>query len=573
MPWDIPEQVVHLQKLLVPGVLGTYNSFEVIEFVGFQQEVAPTNFFTLLIAEPAIPIPSPNNVQFVNSKPIQLPSTQWRFGVVRSRLPVQTVIDAINHLHSTGEWKPDKHPLRVSPLRPARPQFVPSDSHERHPWNGVLKNNFFEGSHVVELCDETKAHVKFLLEEPGLLSELAVLMLPHAKFAIDGLSDRLGNIVIQLPVTVISTSMRGSPAGHITMEPVWNAKVAPRPLQVSFERYKDGTVDDFASKSVQSGATNFPLHSPGGGPRYVVWDDANEVVLGASAPTMFITSISVGMHVNGLPSATPREFKVPAPANDGTYLPERVKILEHPERTEVISQPTKDPREPWRSERVFKEGLDKLQVLKEFVQYGGRTGAHDSRALADVRWLINQHGRHGAWLWDPFLNADDVLNTLFFCHHRGADLRSLTSGQEPRDSKVPPQNQAVVLLRSVSRWAERKLTTGRLGQWLNEAQPVKTFTQRQFEALENAKGNGEGLPLEFRIRQGTGAWPFHDRFLIFPGARRGSATAWSLGTSVNSLGNQHHILQKVSDGERIRQAFLELWDELAQSENLIWKSA
>lgn len=572
MPWDIPEQVVHLQKLLVPDVLGTYNSFEVIELVGFQPQVATTNFFTLLIAEPAVPIPTPDQVQFVSGRPIQLRSTEWRFGVARSRLPVQQVIDAINHLHATGEWKLDKHPLRICPLRPARPQFVPSDSHERHPWNGVLKNNFFEGSHVVELCDESKAHVKFLLDDPELLSELAALMLPHAKFAIDGLSDRLGNIVIQLPITVISTAIRGSQAGHITMEPVWNAKVALRPLQVSFERYRDGTVDDFSSKSVQSGVTNFPLHSPSGGPRYVVWDDANEVVVGASAPTIFITSISVGVHVNGFPSEIPREFKVPAPANDGTYLPERVQMLVHPERTEVASRPAEDPREPWRSERVFKEGLDKLQALKEFVQYGGRTGGHDTRALADLRWLINQHGRHGAWLWDPYLDADDVLKTLFFCHHRSADLRALTSGYEPRDNKAPPQNRAVVLLRSASKWAEQQLTTGRLGQWLNETHPVKTFNQRQFQALEDAKGNCEGLQLEFRIRQGTGAWPFHDRFLIFPGARRGSATAWSLGTSVNSLGNQHHILQKVSDGERIRQAFLELWNELVRSENLIWKS-
>ena len=66
-------------------------------------------------------------------------------------------------------------------------------------------------------------------------------------------------------------------------------------------------------------------------------------------------------------------------------------------------------------------------------------------------------------------------------------------------------------------------------------------------------------------------WDFHDRFLIFPATDRG-ALAWSLGTSVNRVGKQHHILQQVGDGQRISDAFLDLWNALDQPENRVWKS-
>jgi hypothetical protein len=78
------------------------------------------------------------------------------------------------------------------------------------------------------------------------------------------------------------------------------------------------------------------------------------------------------------------------------------------------------------------------------------------------------------------------------------------------------------------------------------------------------------LKLEFRTRTGDVGWAFHDRFLIFPITGR-AALAWSLGTSVNSLGKQHHILQQAGDGQRIMDAFLDLWNELDGADYQIWK--
>lgn len=48
MTWRITEQIIYLEKLLTPGVIGEYRSFEVTEIVGFQRDISVTNFMSLL---------------------------------------------------------------------------------------------------------------------------------------------------------------------------------------------------------------------------------------------------------------------------------------------------------------------------------------------------------------------------------------------------------------------------------------------------------------------------------------------------------------------------------------------
>lgn len=70
---------------------------------------------------------------------------------------------------------------------------------------------------------------------------------------------------------------------------------------------------------------------------------------------------------------------------------------------------------------------------------------------------------------------------------------------------------------------------------------------------------------------GAAGFAFHDRFLIFPHAEP-EPLAWSLGISVNAMGKEHHIMQKVPNGRLIADAFQDLWDDLNQSEQLIRKA-
>jgi hypothetical protein len=190
MPWSNTEHINHLKKLLTPGVIGNYNSFEVTEVFGFHRDIPkqPSNFMSLMVAEPSLPPEGPPfKPVLLTNTPVELRGTPWKFGVARYRVSTQQVLQALQSLSITGEWKLGTSALKVGLLTPLPPQFVPADTAVPHPWNGVLKNNFWEGSHVLELFDGQKTDVKFLLDEPKLLKQLAADIMPFVKMGIDGL--------------------------------------------------------------------------------------------------------------------------------------------------------------------------------------------------------------------------------------------------------------------------------------------------------------------------------------------------------------------------------------------------
>lgn len=150
--------------------------------------------------------------------------------------------------------------------------------------------------------------------------------------------------------------------------------------------------------------------------------------------------------------------------------------------------------------------------------------------------MIEEHGAEGIRLWDPYLDAKDLIQTLFFSKVAGVSLRAVSS------------RKVTELTENDSDW--------------------HTWVDDQQKALEGS-GNLLGINLEFRCKYGDFGWNFHDRFLIFP--REREPLAWSLGTSVNSLGKEHHILQKVANAQNILDAFDDLWAALNSADCLVWK--
>ena len=76
--------------------------------------------------------------------------------------------------------------------------------------------------------------------------------------------------------------------------------------------------------------------------------------------------------------------------------------------------------------------------------------------------------------------------------------------------------------------------------------------------------------MEIRCQWKGYGYHFHDRFLMVIKEDE-KPRVWSLGTSINSLGNKHHIIQSVENPRMIVDAFEELWDELDSEECLVWK--
>ncbi len=80
----------------------------------------------------------------------------WTFGVQRHVKPVASMLELFVTLARDGRWAPSEPPLTVGVLTPQRPVFVPADSTVSAALNGVLKNNFWAGSHVLEWSSQSK---------------------------------------------------------------------------------------------------------------------------------------------------------------------------------------------------------------------------------------------------------------------------------------------------------------------------------------------------------------------------------------------------------------------------------
>lgn len=196
----------------------------------------------------------------------------------------------------------------------------------------------------------------------------------------------------------------------------------------------------------------------------------------------------------------------------------------------IVGDPQPDDNGGWTAKRMYAEQANRLAAERRFVQYRptrGDKNAGRRKALDDLRALIIAYGEKGAWLWDPYLSANEILETLFYCPYQGVDLRGLTTSKAGPSDKIR-------------------------------------------QTLDECQSNWRGLKLELRVQKGAAGWDFHDRFLIFPSGPDG-AMAWSLGTSVNSVGTAHHILQKVDNAQLVVDAFTDLWELLGGQDHLIWR--
>lgn len=562
--WTIDLSIEWLKRTTVFGVLGIYTHVEVTEVVGYRDEdpKTPINVFSIVVLETRLGESSTKPAFLHGKDRIRLTSLDgWSFGVVRYLTELASLASSYEKFASQSVWNLGGVPLRLGNMAPVAPQFVPPDLTEATPLNRVLKNNFWNGSYILELFDNTKSNLGVFIDEPQRLQELSDRVQERVPLQLASLTDRLGNIVLQLPCTVLLGEFRMAPEGF-SVEAAWHPEVQPRPLRVITSMEFDGIICGYGSVPLDSPTANINTRDNSGGNKHLIWDEGNELILAATGPTYYVHQVGINQSVN-VPE--PRVFSC---INDnGSLSPQRVNLRTTlPNR--LIGEPNQYAYRTWTHKRIYKDEETRLELSRHFVQYRpDQSAPAESRdkAITDIRFLMHQYGKDGVWLWDPYLSARDLLDTLFHCSHSGAPMRALTDGMTPREcasTKEKSTPEKAYFRRKAKR--QESARAGRTGS-------VRRFIDDQRVALNRASGNVQGLSLEYRIRTGQAGFKFHDRFLIFPRIEE-PPLAWSLGTSVNGVGKGHHILQRVDNGRLILDAFAALWDQLAGSRYLIWKT-
>lgn len=534
MPSEHGNFLSDFDLLVEAGVVGLFDHFELIEVTRYADgNPEPTNVFTIAVA---LENGEEKPTEKLNDERIRLTEIKdFSFGVFRSVLSVDALRKALQSYLTTQIWRPGNVHVSVEKLEPVVKRFVPADASTEVPLNRVLKNNFFNGSYILELFDVGKQSLSDFFNKPTALQQLSEIVSGIIPLRMAGLSDRLGNLIIQFPVEAIRANFGSNGSGYAA-EIAWHPKIAERDLLVTANAEHDKSMISFGQEHVRAGLIPLCADPNYGFLHGSVWDRENDILLAATTEqAIFKTMMSnmvMGVHEPRMvpESINAQEAKV------------RIKLLEPPRLSLVGIDPKGSITEPIRK-RVYEEELASLERQRKFIQYAvkPRSGASDrQRALNDVRSLIASNGANGVWLWDPFLAPQDILDTLFYNPTMRAPMRALTLLKVPVDDDV--------------------------------AGSAKDVRQKFYSAkLSGLPGNYYGLNIEFRSAHGPRGWDFHDRFLMFPKSDNERAKVWSLGTSINSLGKSHHILQQVENAQLIADAFQSLWDAVDHCGNVIWK--
>lgn len=557
---NIQKAVSALNELIEPGLLGQYTWFEAIEVIAFGSADSDgkkpiRNIFSIYVAEHGEMPPTPQPI-FLDKKSKKLKGFDgWSFRVTKRPVDISELMESLHCYGRSGTWAPPGQPaLEVGNLVATSPVFCPPDSRIEVPLNAVLKNNFWSGSYVIELKDDEKSTLAELARKEVLFEELSEWLITMLPLNLARVPDRIGDVLLQIPANALVAEFRRLPDMPLELCLAWNPAVSARPVLGEYRIEHDGIISCFSRFDLTEGAWALDIPQASGDLQFSVWDMENKLLLAASTTHAqggkwrFESHISSGM-------AMPRRFKVIGPSGDSET--HEVALMEPSGGWRHHRQPRHPEDVDWKAIRQLKARMKRLVASRKFLQYGleGATRQEERRrALDDLRVLIRSVSQGAIYLWDPYLSANDILNTLAFCTDAGTQLWGLTSS---KPSKM------------------RRGYTDDAANDIDETDPAdatdrEKWIATQHDILNEAFTGPPCMKLEFRMSWGIQG-SFHDRFLIFPGLGRGRTRVWTLGASINHIGAQHCIVQEVTYPEPVLQAFQSFWHQSAQPEHLIWK--
>lgn len=494
--------MIELNKVL--KIVGTYNSCAVVEIFGIKGKKI-FNIFTLFTFEYSIE--EKIFKKFLTKKPLKA-TKDISIGIFIRRLDLDEAKEIYRVLSEENKYKINGEESSVGALNKLRKQYVEKiDSHNRSNFNNIIKNNFYNGSYIFEFFDESKENLDFLLKGAPLLNKISEEISNIIPIKLGTISDRLGNIIFQLPINKFKVNIRGKEKG-INIE-ILDKKINRNEKEKYFLIVRsvfENHILDFKIDEL------FPSEKL----KFIEIDTSNttEIEIINKDIILYRNSFSFMKNVE-------MEFNIGGPQKRYFKLKNDVKEIEICSR-QTMQTGEKEKYKEWIFNRKYNMQLKELTKSKSFIQY--KKNEHN-RALNDVIELMNGFGKNGVYLWDPYATAEDIKKTLYNIKYSNVDLKVITSISRENIEKSQAE-----------------------------------FNSDNIDYLF--------LNLEVRNQIGNIGWNFHDRFLIFPLEK---PKVWSLGTSINSLGKNHHILQEVSQPQHILNSFNELWNELNREECIVWK--
>lgn len=511
--------------LTTAGNISFYNSCEVTEvFLIRKSDNAIFNFFTIAVFEEK-PYKEFDK-KFLGNR-IKV-SKEYSVGIQRFWLTVDEIKTKFDALKTQNQWSSDGvHFSQFPSLKYLPKQYVPSSEGIR--MNNILKNNYRNGSYLLEFFDEEKSNIGFMLKMETLeqLNTICAKIKNEVPIDLSIVRDRIGNFIFQFPITILGCNFKAlSNWEGVHLNFSWHDSLSVSPdcliqVESTFDKiYMGSVIEDYNKMDDQ---------------KIIIGnlDQINQIKIWRKEPSLILASFS-GTYLRGFDftmgiiNPEPRLFEL-----DGELQQLQITSNDKKTKKEKTNSYT-----TYINNHLYDEEKKQLEKSLSFKQY--KQGKSDG--IGDLQKLIQEKDKNGVYLWDPFLTSVDILKTLFYSKTAGVPLRAIGS-INPTVKKV---------------YQKKGMSTPDI--------------MAEYKALlDNPKNNNLHLSLEFRIQHTNFGWEFHDRFLIFPSSEVKRPQVYSLGTSINSYGINHHILQEVSHPQPVVDAFNDLWEKLNNTNCLVWK--
>ena len=517
--------------------LGFYNCVEILHVFTIEQGTdVHWNYFTLFTLEehcnPEI------KEEYLTPKPFsekEFKNAKIDLGIIRKTVDLATVGYLYEQLYSASENRASEVDLGCGKIKIGEMERLPkafvrsAGFDDEVPLNKILKNNFENGSYLLEFFDTEKTLWRQLPKE--IRDRLSVKLFRYTGIDLQTVSDRIGNFIFQFPSQSIHVSRIDMPDKKTQKEENWylinfdRRMKKDRKFMIKEECTFDQAVYRRDQKIILSGETVL-VNLKTGVEAYL-----NSLELFSLEEEALILYHNIYVWMRGIEFMG--NYSFPAEDVREVYEDGRVKYtvsLQHADPMRLNNR--KKEWEELVKRRLYRTSVQDAIKHHKFRQFG--KGKDDKQeAIHFLIDLMNLEDDGKVYLWDPYAKVSDILETWYYVPTSGKELRVITSG----DAKVNTD--------------------------------VRTWMQSEKELIESAS-NHKGIKLEIRCQWEQFGYHFHDRFLmVIPKARE--PLVWTLGSSVNGFGKKHHIIQAVSNPQMVVDAFEELWKHLDVPECLIWK--
>ena len=444
-------------------------------------------------------------------------------GIIQEKVNLSNSKDIFEDLVTNKIWRihDNDGDLIIGDLDPLPKSFVPKL--QDVPSNAVLKDNGDNASYIIEFFSK---EFNILNLNNNEFKKICRIILEYIPIDLCFLTDRVGNILFQFPINLIKKTRIKFDEVDVKITLQWHDLLETIPEVEVFINinYDDNIIGHTSFSGVIPEEIDLKCGNSNGAPNVLIKSNESNLILYYTNEFLMNIGMKIGVnYTNGS-----RTINIDDEVFDINLTSCETSQMGFDTLNHIMV--TKD--------RKYDSTSHSLMDQKKFLQYGESGVDCRDEAITDIRSIIKENCRNGLNIWDPYATSEDILRTAYFCECANTHIKVINSFSHEKKDKYE-----VIKEKTISDYEDFK---------------------NDETAILNSKSNNKDINLEIRCQRNEG-WKFHDRFIIFPGSMRTKPRAWTIGTSLNSIGKSHSILMEVENSQNILDAFNKLWSELENS--------